>query len=354
MGYIKFIKCDIVKLDEILNGISGRFVKKDDVNYLRIGNSYCIPPFPINANYSCMVVHEQESNCFAFSIAKEVKEFVKDPEIQICELIKQFMKEYEWCNEIFKDDCHLRGIRVITNPDISEKQKEDFSNETKFKKNFKCREINEKEFRIESWAFEDEDKFEVSAGLTIDRDGPIDKVASLLNVRAWASFSSYIHSELNMKIRNLDASVYNKSINVKKFYYGEEGYGAIHRYILHFSEIGGIKSIHEPELEDVRKSFESKIAIETQKSLEDSTKATVEIQKSVEDSTRKTARLTDLLMLFTGILAVFTGVLALTAIAEALRFTLDSSKLFVVRGGITILLLIVALYLYHVRKWKKS
>lgn len=272
----KFIGIGVIadksKLDIILDGISNGFLSEDQINNLREGYN-CLLPFRIN-NYSCLIT--RGSNFFAFSLAKEVEEF-DSPEAQICGLIKEFTAKHEWTKELSKNGHHveglrhIEGIRVLINPNTSKKQKYDFSKETR-NKNYECEEVGKK-FVIESFVFDKENEFELPIGRIFW------SVVALLDHEIRESFRSGIYVDLNKKIKDLGNLIFDKSTDVKDFY---KNWGKLRQDISYFFGGGWIEDIVEDigrksnleyDLENTRRSFESKIATEAQKSMEKSTKA---------------------------------------------------------------------------------
>lgn len=292
-------------------------------------------PFEID-NYPCLI--KKGNNVFAFIVAKETEEF-KNPGTHICELIKEFTEKYAWCNELFVNSEYIKGLRVITDLNLSNEQKENFSKDTGFgRKEYYCAEI--RKYVIKSCAFENENEFVLSDNTRLPH-APYN-VVRLLRRELMRTLSSAKGANLDTEIDNLHRLVLDKSLDINEFY---KKYSDVYQEMLDFSFILENTEYYKSKLKNVRKSFESKIATEVQKSIEKSTKATVKMQKSMGESTRVTARLT-------AILAIFTGVLALTAIVDDYDFSFYSRVTILVMGFF--ILLIIAICMTTIGKWKKS
>ena len=219
---------------------------------------------------------------FSVGIAKEVKEFKDDIGSQVCGLLNDFITRYK-CEELFKKPEFIIGIKVKINPKLPEEDREGFSEEI-----YECSGIGEK-FKIKE-IFTSEEKVvaakpsEIKMSWTqIKKSTTIENVLSLLGGEAWSWFPTRIYGKLKTRINGLNDSVFNKSFDVEdvKAFYGE--YGNLSHDINNF--INGMRGISKvvgvvdyeylkSDLGIVRKSFESKITVEAQKSMEKSARAT--------------------------------------------------------------------------------
>lgn len=128
------------------------------------------------------------------------------------ELIKEFTGKHAWCNELFVNSEHIRGLCVITNPNLSKEQEEKFSKKTGFgrlrKYSYSCAGISRK-FGIKSFAFENENKF-----VLIDRstfgNTPNNNVVLLLRYVLGYSSSS-------AKDANLDTGLKDRVEKIKEY-----------------------------------------------------------------------------------------------------------------------------------------